>query len=65
MDKHPHRDMLARIGPDRVKSHFRISRQTLWQWGKTGVPPMFHNSIRLLALVNGVQVPEMDQETAG
>lgn len=62
MKKHPHAAALKRIGTERVRSHFDMSRGAYYQWTVRGVPPIHHNTIRLLASLGGVQVPEFNKE---
>lgn len=63
MEKHPHAAALKRIGMGKVRSHFNISRGGYYQWTVRGVPPIHHNTIRLLAQISGVSVPEFAQES--
>lgn len=59
--KHPHAEAIDRIGATAITSHFNISRQALWKWRKNGVPRIHHNSLRMLAMVRGVNAPELNQ----
>ncbi len=59
--KHPHAEAIDRIGVTAITSHFNISRQALWKWRKNGVPRIHHNSLRMLAMVRGVNAPELNQ----
>jgi len=40
-------------------SHFNVSRQAIHAWTIGGVPKMLVGSVRTLAAVRGVQVPEL------
>lgn len=62
MSKHPHAAAIDRIGPGKVQTHYNMSRQALHKWKKEGIPKMHHNSIRLLAVLNGVNVPELGEQ---
>lgn len=59
---HSHAAALDRIGATAIKSHFNLSRQGLWKWRKFGVPRIHHEPLRMLAMVRGVQVPELAKE---
>jgi hypothetical protein len=61
MDKHPHSTAIDRIGRTAIMSHFNISKQAVSQWTRNGVPSIHRNSIRLLAMYRGVQVPELNE----
>lgn len=62
MEKHPHAAALERIGKKVVTGHFDLTRATYYQWTIKGVPAVHQNSLRLLALIKGVQVPEFNKE---
>jgi hypothetical protein len=62
--KHPHAAALDRIGAPAIISQFGISRQGLWKWRRYGVPKLHHGSLRLLATIRGVQVPELAEGEA-
>ncbi len=57
--KHPHAPAIERLGRDRIKRHFNISRQAIGKWTENGVPGLLLGSVRTLAAVNGVHVPEL------
>jgi len=59
--KHPHAPAIDRIGRAAIMSHYNIKRQAVHQWTMDGVPPIHRNSLRLLAMVRGVQVPELEE----
>lgn len=56
---HPHAAAIDRIGLPRLRSHFNVKPSTLSQWKVRGVPPMLLGSVRTLAAIHGVQVPEI------
>jgi len=64
MTKHTDAPAIDRIGRQAIQSHFNISRQAVAQWAKDGVPKPHRNSLRLFALVRGVQVPELMEKEA-
>jgi len=55
----PHAAALDRIGRKRVMDHFNISTTAYSNWKRRGVPRYYVASVRTLAAVNGVQVPEL------
>lgn len=59
--KHPHAPAIDRIGRAAIMQHYNIKRQAVHQWTTDGVPAIHHNSLRLLALIRGVQVPELGE----
>lgn len=59
IEKHPHAPALDRIGRAAVRSHFNISEPAFSNWKRRGVPRVLLNSMRTLAAVKGVQVPEL------
>lgn len=65
MGTHAHAAAIDRIGSDRIKSHFNFSRQVVNRWRYAGVPRMHRETLRLLAIIKGVQVPELNEEVAG
>jgi len=58
-ETHPHAAALDRIGRRRVIAHFNVTEGAYSNWKKRGVPRYYVASVRTLAAVNGVQVPEM------
>lgn len=42
--------------------HFHITRQSVGKWTTQGVPPLLMSSVRTLAAVRGVHVPELYME---
>lgn len=61
MEKHPHTPAIERIGRRKLMDHFNISRQAISLWTVNGVPKLLLASVRTLAAVNGVHVPELYQ----
>lgn len=59
MEKHPHAPAIERIGRPALMSHFNISRQAVSLWTTKGVPRLLLASVRMLAAVKGVSVPEL------
>ena len=62
MSKHPHAPAIDRIGRSAIMSHFNIKRQAVHNWTNDGVPTIHRNSLRMLAMVRGVQVPELGED---
>ena len=62
MEKHPHTPAIERIGRARLGSHFNISRQAIGMWTNKGVPDLLLTSVRTLAAIHGVPVPELYKE---
>lgn len=60
---HEHAAALDRIGRARVVAHFNVTGQAYANWKVRGVPPMLITSLRTLAAIHGVQVPEIYQNT--
>lgn len=59
MAKHNHATAIQRIGRRVLQDHFHIKRQAVYQWEYKGIPKIHLNSVRLLAMLRGVQVPEL------
>ena len=60
--KHPHAEAIDRIGMQRIRSHFNISRQAVAYWRREGVPKPHLNSLMALAEVNGVLIQQILQK---
>lgn len=59
MEKHPHAPAIERISRKALMDHFHITRQSVGKWTTQGVPPLLMSSVRTLAAVRGVHVPEL------
>jgi len=57
--KHPHAAAIDRIGRQAIMSHFNIGRHAVAKWSVRGVPRIHSNSLRMLAMIRGVTVPEL------
>lgn len=64
MQKSTHAAAIDRIGSKPLETHFNISKQGISKWKERGIPRMHINSVRLLAMMRGVQVPELDEVQA-
>ena len=62
MEKHPHTPAINRIGRAKLITHFNISPQAISKWTVNGVPTLLLTSVRTLAAINGVPVPELYKE---
>jgi hypothetical protein len=58
-ETHPHAPAIDRIGRRTLRRHFGISDAAISHWRHRGVPPMHHNTLRLLAEKCGFTVPEI------
>lgn len=61
MDKHEHAAALDRIGKGQVMSHYNLKERTWRHWRVKGVPTLHHNTLRMLAAIKGVSVPELGE----
>ncbi len=60
-NKHPHAPAIERIGRAAIMAHFNIKKHAVAKWTVRGVPNIHANSLRMLAMIRGVQVPELNQ----
>ncbi len=59
MEKHRHAAAIERITRRALEDHFRIGRAAVHRWTVDGIPKNLMASVRLLAMIRGVDVPEL------
>ena len=53
-----HDSLIAAIGPKAVREAYDLSRQTLHNWRKRGIPCKYRVAVARLAAERGVPVPQ-------
>lgn len=61
MNQHPHAAAIDRIGRDIVAAHYGVTRQTIYNWRKSGVPAVHRRTLAMLAVALGHAAPELDE----
>ena len=57
-DRHPHSDLIDRVGKDNVTSTFGLTPQGLWAWRTRGIPITKRHVFAKLAKKREVPTPD-------
>lgn len=56
--RHPHNQLIDKIGSDALRVQFNLSAQRLHAWRKRGIPHTHRPAVAQLALLKGAPVPQ-------
>lgn len=56
---HPDSAAIDRVGTSAIMAHFEITRQSVHQWRRAGVPKQHRKSLALLGESMKLEMPEM------